>query len=210
MCNVVLTDLRKLRVPVPAGIAVVGRPVRVGGHFAKAAPGAAQQEYAVVSGQQLQVVKTLAEDVSFDGLAFRGLNLQLPAAHRTGCSAMLNRTQKVQQLRHFRSCDAACRHASCGQAVSDQTPQLPVVVCLETQPNWRADVTAVAVCPVASGTAGLESLAPDIDGFDVLYGKPRNYHKEPDQHGSQFRPICLLGWRSSMMRIMWCSVPFFQ
>src|SRR5215472_1025083 len=183
MCNVVFTDLRKFGVAVPAGIAVVSRPVRVGGHFAKAAPGAAQQGYAVVSSPQLQVVKTLAEDVPFDGLAFRGLNLQLPAAHRTGCGAMLNRTQKVQQLRHFWTWDSAWRHASCGQAVSDQTPQLPVVVCLETRPNWRADVTAVAVCPVASGAAGLESLAPDIAGFDVLYGKRRNYHKEPHQHG---------------------------
>src|SRR6266566_996350 len=206
MCNVVLTDLRKFGVAVPAGLAVVSRPVRVGGHFAKAAPGTAQQEYAVVSGAQLQVVKTLAEDVSFDGLAFRGLNLQLLTARRTGCGAMLNRTQKIQQLRHFRTWDAAWRHASCGQAVSDQTPQLPVVVCVQTQPNWWADVTAVAVCPVASGAAGLESLAPDIDGFDILYGQPRNYHKEPRQHGSQIRSNCLMGWRSLMMRIMRCSV----
>src|SRR5439155_11606652 len=109
MCNVVLTDLRKFGVAVPAGLAVVSRPVRVGGHFAKAAPGTAQQEYAVVSGAQLQVVKTLAEDVSFDGLAFRGLNLQLLTARRTGCGAMLNRTQKIQQLRHFRTWDAAWR-----------------------------------------------------------------------------------------------------
>src|SRR6266576_2176383 len=80
------------------------------------------------------------------------------------------------------------------------------VVCVQTQPNWWADVTAVAVCPVASGAAGLESLAPDIDGFDVLYGQPRNYHKEPRQHGSQIRSNCLMGWRSLMMRIMRCSV----
>src|SRR5215472_18416104 len=127
MCNVVFTDLRKFGVAVPAGIAVVSRPVRVGGHFAKAAPGAAQQGYAVVSGPQLQVVKTLAEDVPFDGLAFRGLNLQLPAGHRTGSSALLNRTQKIQQLRHFGTWDAARWHPSSGQAVSDQTPQ-PLVV----------------------------------------------------------------------------------
>src|SRR5438046_7706340 len=100
MCNVVLTDLRKFGVAVPAGLAVVSRPVRVGGHFAKAAPGTAQQEYAVVSGAQLQVVKTLAEDVSFDGLAFRGLNLQLLTARRTGCGAMLNRTQKIRSEEH--------------------------------------------------------------------------------------------------------------
>src|SRR5437762_3079091 len=124
MCNVVLTDLRKFGVAVPAGLAVVSRPVRVGGHFAKAAPGTAQQEYAVVSGAQLQVVKSLAEDVSFDGLAFRGLNLQLLTARRTGCGAMLNRTQKIQQLRHFRTWDAAWRHASCGQRSEEHTSEL--------------------------------------------------------------------------------------
>src|SRR5215831_3620077 len=194
MCNVVRTDLRKFGVAVPAGIAVVSRPVRVGGHFAKAPPGAALQEYAVVSGPQLQVVKTLAEDLSFNGLAFRGLDPQLPAAS-TGCNSMLNRTQTIQQLRHFRTWEAAWRHASCWQAVSDQTPQLLVVVCLETQPNWRPDVPAVAVCPVAYGAAGLESLAPDIDGFDILQSKRRNYHKQPHQHGSQIRSDRLMGWR---------------
>src|SRR6266702_2690302 len=117
MCNVVLTDLHKGGVAVPARIAVVSRPVRVGGHFAKAVPGTAQQEHAAVSGPHLQVVKTLAEDVAVDGLA---------------------------------------------------------------------------VCPVASGAAGLASLAPDIDGFDVLCGEPRNYHKEPHQHGSHIRSNCLM------------------
>jgi len=73
----------------------------------------------VVSGPQLQVVKTLAEDVSFDGLAFRGLNLQLPASHRTGSRALLNGTQKIQQLRHLGTWDVARRHPSSGKAVSD-------------------------------------------------------------------------------------------
>ena len=208
--DIALVDLREAGVAVPAGITVIARPVCLGRHLAKATAGAAQQVHALVIGPQLYVVKTFAEHLSFEGLAFGGLKLQLPTGNGTGCSATLHRTQELQQAGHFRTRNAAWRHASRRQAVANQTRQLPVLIRRQTQRDCRAYVAAVAIGAVASGATGLESLASGIDLLDDLCGDSQNYREEKRQHGSQILPNFLtdsLKERSfSINGIMRCTV----
>jgi hypothetical protein len=178
--------------------------------LAKAIAGTAEQDHALVISSQLQIVKTFAENLSLNGLAFRGLKLELSTAKGTGCRAMLNRTQEIEQARHFGTRDAIWRHPSGRQAVADQTRQLLVVVCPQAQYDWRANVAAVAIGAVASGAVNLESLACGIDALGVLCGESQGYREEKRQHGSQIVPncltVCLTEWNFSKNDIIACSV----
>ena len=160
-----LVDLRRRRVTVPARIAVVGRPVRLRGHFTHAIARAAQQVHALVAGPQLHVFEALAEHLPIESHTRGGLEGQSSKRPRVG--AALNRAQELHEIGHLGSRDDARGHAPVRHPFVNQLDQLPVVARGEAQHDRRTHLTAVAVGAVAPGAAVLERLASRIDGLRV-------------------------------------------
>jgi hypothetical protein len=111
-----LVDLRQRRMPVPAGIAVVGWPLGLGRDRSKAISRAPQQVHALVAGQKLEVGKPLAEDLSLERAAIGRPNRRVQ--DRGGFA--LDRSQEFQQARGFGFGKDVSGHASERTPVVDQ------------------------------------------------------------------------------------------
>ena len=175
-------DLRQRRVAVPAGIAVVGGPIRSGGHFAEAIVGAAQQVHAAVIGAHLHVLESFAEHLCVEDRSGGGCDLH--ARSGRGLFAAFNRAEKLQQARHLGWLDEAGRHPLLGPPLADEGRELPVVARRQTRQDRRPSLASLPVSPVAGPAIRLERLAPRIG---VLREEPRDRKR---QYGSdQANPV---------------------
>ena len=162
IADIVLIDLRERRVPVPAGIAVVSRPIRLRGYLPIFFSRPAQQVHVLIGGLQLQIVEPLAEYGSLQLCAIRQFHCH---PHNGAHEAPLDGAKELHQIGHFRFGSGIRRHFA-SYAVVYQFNELGIVFCPQPSQNGRAHFAAISIAAMTLRTARFEGLT--TSGIRIL------------------------------------------
>jgi len=159
-----LVDLRQRGVPVPAGLAVVDRPIRSRGDGTEPIALAPQQMHPFVRGPELQIGSPFAEQLSLQRAAVGGPE---GAAH-DGRNLLLDGPQEFLEAGHLRCGQDVPRHPAQQAPVVDELREVGLGDRGQPQDDGRAHLAAPSVGAVAARAALLERLA---SGLQALRGR---------------------------------------